>query len=143
MRVRATADGQYANVYIEAGHVFDLLKNADGSDPLREDWVPRLDKNGKDTGDGQYVTYKDADGNTVHRDYAPDSGDFLIKQGPRRGEVERLGWMEEVSEDTEITIDVSEFRYGWDVKKREMRRAQPKPIAGARAAKPLAKQRLG
>ncbi len=135
MRVRATQAGQYCNVYIEPGHVFDLVKNADGTDPLREDWIPKLDEKGKDTGEGEYVVFKDAKGRTVHRDYAPDSGDFLIKQGPKRGEVARLGWMEQVDESVHVTIDLEEFRHGFDVNTRKPIRHAPKPHPGAATLK--------
>lgn len=123
MRVQATQTGFYCNVYIETGNVFDLVQNADGSDPMREDWVPKLDAQGKDTGDGEYVTFKDPKtGKPVHRDYAPDSGDFMIRQGPRRGEVSRLGWMKQVADDTPITMDVEEFQHGFDVNTRKPRK---------------------
>lgn len=78
--------------------MFELLKNDDGSDPLREDWVPKLDAHGKDTGEGEYVTFKDKDGNTVHRDYAPDHGEVVLRSGPKRGEAHRFGWMQVVPE---------------------------------------------
>lgn len=135
MRVLSTQAGFYCNVYIDAGHVFDLIQNADGTDPLREDWVPKLDAHGKDTGDGDYVLFKDPKtGQHVHRDYAPDSGDFMIRQGPKRGEVTRLGWMKIVSNDTPITIDVEEFQHGFDVNTRKPR----KPPRIERVSQPAA-----
>lgn len=138
MRVRATLPGYYCNVRIEPGEIFDLLKGPDGKDPIREDWVPELDAKGVDTGKGKYVPYKDPHtGDHVHRDYAPDSGDFLMKDGPKRGEVSRLGWMEEVDEGVPVTIDLSEFQFGFDPDTRKLRRSAPKPAAPARAAKPL------
>lgn len=140
MRVQATDVGFYCNVRIEAGWVFDLLRNADGSDPAREDWIPKLDAQGKDVGDGDYVPYKDAKtGKHVHRDYAPDSGDFMVRQGPKRGEVARFGWMRQVPDDTPLTeipgigpLVLEDFQHGFDVNTRKPRRApRPEPVAPA------------
>lgn len=104
MKVLATQTGFYDQILREPGEVFELLKNEDGSDPLREDWVPKLDANGKDTGEGEYVLFKDAKGNTVHRDYAPDHGEVVLRSGPKRGETHRFGWMQVVPEETEVGI---------------------------------------
>lgn len=104
MKVLATQTGFYDQILRDPGEVFELLKNADGSDPLREDWVPKLDEKGKDTGDGEYVIFKDAQGNTVHRDFAPDHGEVVLRSGPKRGETHRFGWMQIVPEGTPCGI---------------------------------------
>jgi hypothetical protein len=100
VKVLATQIGQYDQILREPGEVFELLKNEDGSDPLREDWVPKLDEKGKDTGEGEYVVFRDKHGNTVHRDYAPDHGEVVLRSGPKRGETHRFGWMQVVPEET-------------------------------------------
>lgn len=104
MKVLATQTGFYDQILREPGEVFELLKNEDGSDPLREDWVPKLDAQGKDTGEGEYVTFRDAKGNTVHRDYAPDFGEVVLRSGPKRGETHRFGWMQVVPDNTPVGI---------------------------------------
>lgn len=131
MKVQATDVGFYCNVRIEVGWVFELLRNADGSDPVREEWVPKL-VDGKDTGDGEYVTWIDPKTKRpVHRDFAPDSGDFMVRQGPKRGEVARFGWMKQVPDETpdtmfgelSLTDLLYESQHGFDVNTRKMRRA--------------------
>lgn len=104
MKVLATQTGFYDQILREPGEVFELLKNEDGADPLREDWVPKLDANGKDTGEGEYVIFKDKHDNTVHRDFAPDQGEVVLRSGPKRGETHRFGWMQVVPDATECGI---------------------------------------
>src|SRR5882724_1917286 len=94
MKVLATQTGYYDNIIRDPGEVFELLKNEDGSDPLREDWVPKLDAQGKDTGEGEHV----------HRDYAPDHGEVVLRSGPKRGETHRFGWMQVVPDTVECGI---------------------------------------
>ena len=126
MKVIATRPGFYCNTFIEENWVFELLKNPDGTDPIRRDWVPQLDAQGKDTGKGKWVDFKDANGKTRHRDFAPDEGEVMLTEGPVKGDVVQIGWMEEVPEDTEVTIDLAEFRHGFDVESRKLRRQAPK-----------------
>jgi len=104
MKVLATQTGYYDNIIRDPGEVFELLKNEDGSDPLREDWVPKLDAQGKDTGEGEYVLFKDKKGEHVHRDYAPDHGEVVLRSGPKRGETHRFGWMQVVPDTVECGI---------------------------------------
>lgn len=104
MKVLATQTGFYDQILREPGEVFELLKNEDGSDPLREDWVPKLDGQGKDTGEGEYVVFRDAKNETIHRDYAPDFGEVVLRSGPKRGETHRFGWMQVVPEGTLVGI---------------------------------------
>lgn len=126
MKVVATKQGFYCNTIMEEGYVFELLKGSDGKDPQRFDWKPVLDDKGKDTGKGANVLFKDEQGRTRHRDFAPDEGEVMITEGPNRGEMAQVGWMEEVPEDTEVTLDVAEFRYGFDVETRKLNRTAPK-----------------
>lgn len=111
MKVVATQLGQYDQILREPGEVFELLKDDNGDDPVREDWVPKLDASGKDTGDGEYVVFKDKDGHTVHRDYAPDHGEIVLRSGPKRGETHRFGWMQVVPDDTPVGIYPAEHKF--------------------------------
>src|SRR5438876_3184580 len=107
-KVVATVWGHYDQVLREPGEVFELWPNVDedgkrleGSYPLREDWVPKRDAVGREIPDeGEWVLFKDRDGNPVHRDFAEDTGDQLIKRGALRGEVMRFGWMRRVPDET-------------------------------------------
>lgn len=126
MKVMATQPGQYCNVFFEVGWVFELLYNEDGTEPQREDWIPKLDAQGKDTGDGEYVIWRDKDNKTIHRDLALDMGEKVLRSGPKRGEVARFGWMKIVPEETPVTIDIQELQYGFDADTRKPRRAPPR-----------------
>ena len=100
-RVVATQPGAFDQIYRETGEVFELLPNDDGTFPLREDWVPKRDSAGQEIPDeGTWVLFKDANGEPVHRDFAEDMGDQLMKAGPMRGEVMRFGWMKRVPDHT-------------------------------------------
>lgn len=126
MRVMATKSGQYCNVFIEPGWVFDLRDdggpetpriNADGSItrgdgpgyPIREDWIPRLEMDPKtkqmiDTGEGEYKIYLDRKTKKpIHRDFSEDEGVVMLRRGPIRGETIQVGWMELVSDSMPLT----------------------------------------
>ena len=100
-RVVASGWGQYDQILREPGEVFELLPNEDGTYPLREDWVPKRDAAGREIADeGEWVLFKDGNGEPTHRDFAEDTGDQLIKRGPLKGEVMRFGWMKRVPDST-------------------------------------------
>jgi hypothetical protein len=100
-KVVATRMGQYDQILREEGEVFELLANADGSYTWREDWVPKRDAQGREIPDeGEWVEYRDKEGNPVHTDFAPDTGDHLMKRGPMKGETVRFGWMRRVPDET-------------------------------------------
>jgi hypothetical protein len=128
MRVMATKQGQYCNMLIEPGWVFDLLNDApadaprmnpqtgelttDGSGiPVREDWIPTLVQDPKtkqmvDSGEGDWKIFIDKrTKKPIHRDFSRDEGRVMLKRGPIRGESVEVGWMEEVPE----TVPVTEF----------------------------------
>lgn len=98
MRVVATQMGQYNQTIREVGEVFDLLTFPDGTYPHKTKEVPKLDAEGKPTGQFELKTIKLKDGKTpAHRDFAPDQGVRQIKSGPMKGETVQLGWMRAVS----------------------------------------------
>jgi hypothetical protein len=126
MRMMATKQGQYCNVFIEPGWVFDLRDDggpdaprmlADGNVvrggtegyPIREDWIPKLEMDPKtkqpvDTGEGEYKIYLDRKTKKpVHRDFSEDEGVVMLRRGPIRGETIQVGWMRLVSEEVPIT----------------------------------------
>lgn len=142
MRVRATMPGFYCNVYIDAGQVFDLLQNPDGTDPLKKVRKPKLDASGKETGKTELVLFKDEDGHTVHRDFAQDTGQYLIEEGPMAGDTVLLGWMEEVDESVPCTIEgIEQYRHGFDVVTRKPR--VPALPPRVKAPVPQAQKRAG
>jgi hypothetical protein len=96
MRVVATQVGQYNQVVREVGEVFDLLKFPDGTYPQKTRAVPKKDKDGKDTGETTLVVVKLKDGKPAHRDFAPDQGVRVIRNGPGKGETVQSGWMRAV-----------------------------------------------
>ncbi len=97
----------------EVGEVFELKTNEDGTYPVREEWVAKLGPDGKQIGDeGEYVQLLDQDGNPMHRDYAPDMGEQMMRAGPKRGEVSRFGWHKRVPDDTEAGIYPEGHRFG-------------------------------
>lgn len=98
MKVLATQMGQYNQIMREPGEVFELLNFADGTYPHKTREVPKKDAQGKViAGEFELLTVKGADKKTpVHRDFAPDKGNRLIKTGPMKGEVVNIGWMKAV-----------------------------------------------
>lgn len=97
IRVVATVPGQYNQVLRLVGEVFELLCYADGTYPVALRYTPKLDAAGKpipDEWDEHQVIGKDK--KPVHRDFAEDQGEKLIKKGPVRGDVIRFGWMKRV-----------------------------------------------
>lgn len=151
MKVRATQVGQYCNVQMDVGAVFELLENWDGSPwanpdgsgnpapydklpyPVKEEWVAKLDASGKDTGEGAYVVILE-DGKPVHRDFAFDQGARRVNHGKMRGDTIRIGWMEQVDESVEVTIDPTAFQYGVDPQTRKWRQPERKRRVAAAAA---------
>jgi hypothetical protein len=134
MRVRATMPGYYCNVFINAGEVFDLLQNPDGTDPVRQ--VRKKKPDGK----FEVVDFLDRDGNKVHRDFAEDTGQYLIEDGPMAGETAYLGWMEEVGEDVPCTIvGIEQYRHGFDV----MTRRPRQPPLPPRVKAPVQQRKAG
>jgi hypothetical protein len=139
MRVMATRQGQYCNMLIEAGWVFDLLMNEDGSMPEREDWIPVLaqdpiTKKMVDTGDGEFKVYLDPrTKKPVHRDYSPDEGNVMLRKGPIRGESVNVGWMVEAPAGAQVTMIgnaslnelLADCHPGVDPRSRRHRRVHP------------------
>ena len=104
MRVQATKQGFYDQVLREIGEVFDLLDEEDGSMPIRMKRIYAKDKEGKDLLDEwTEEPWLDANGNAVHRDFAPDT-EQMEGKGAFRGERYAPGWMVEVPETVEIGI---------------------------------------
>lgn len=104
-RVVATQMGQYNQVLIEPWSVFDLLCYADGSYPVAVRYVPRRKDGLIVPGEFDEVQLKmKVTGELVHRDYAEDQGDRLVKDGPKKGEVMRVGWMRRVPERVRLGI---------------------------------------
>ena len=103
-KVVATREGFYDQILRPAFEVFELLQNEDGSWPWLEVWVPKASAGEREIldqeGDQVLVRYEDKDGNPVHTDFAPDTGDQLLKRGPMRGETMRFGWMRRVPDET-------------------------------------------
>lgn len=102
MRVRAVERGYYDNIEREPGEVFDLLMNADGSMPLRQEVIWAKDKNGQilrdANGRGTVEATRDwkdpVTGDPMHRDFSPHTEEYPNVHG----EVPVRGWMEEVGE---------------------------------------------
>jgi hypothetical protein len=104
-RVVATQQGQYNQVLIEPGTVFDLLLYADGTYPLAVRFEAKKDEAGKvieDEWDQIPLTMKD--GTFLHRDFAEDMGAKLVRRGPKAGETVHLGWMRLVPVQTPIGL---------------------------------------
>lgn len=104
-RVLATQTGQYNQVLREEGEVFDLLCYANGSYPPAVNYLPKKDAKGNvllDEWDEEVI--KSKDGKPVHRDFAEDQGNKLIKAGPKRGEVMRFGWMKRVPDHVPVGL---------------------------------------
>lgn len=102
-RVVATQQGQYNQVIRNPGEVFDLLCHADGSYPAAVKYNPRKDAKQNvipDEWDEEVI--KGKDNKPVHRDFAEDQGNKLLKSGPKKGEVMRFGWMRRVPDHIHI-----------------------------------------
>lgn len=98
-RVVATQQGQYNQVLIEPGTVFDLLLYQDGTYPAATRYEPKKDEKGvaiPDEWDEIPILMKD--GTLLHRDFSEDQGPKLMKRGPKMGETIQLGWMRLVHE---------------------------------------------
>lgn len=103
-RVVATQQGHYNQVLIEAGSVFDLLCYPDGSYPHAVRYEPKKDAKGNPIPEEWDEIPIKKDGVTVHRDFAEDFGEKLMKTGPKKGEVLRFGWMKRVPKSTPLGI---------------------------------------
>lgn len=104
-RVVATQQGQYNNCIMDIGMVFDLLLHEDGSYPPALNHKPRKDDKGVVVPDEWISTaIIGKDNKPVHRDFAEDMGNRVIKQGPRKGEVMRTGWMKRVPDSTPLGL---------------------------------------
>jgi hypothetical protein len=124
----ALKQGQYCNVFIEPGWVFDLRDDGavdcpriDPNDPpgtvnregrgypIREDWIPKLEMDPKtkqmiDTGEGEWKIYLDRKTKKpIHRDFSEDEGVVMLKKGPIRGETIQVGWMQLMPDETPLT----------------------------------------
>jgi hypothetical protein len=106
MRVVATQVGQYNQFIREPGEVFDLLNYTDGTYPTKTKEVPKKDKEGKVIpGAFETIVVKDKKtGKPIHRDFALDQGNRIIKSGPLKGEVVQLGWMKAVPDSIPIGL---------------------------------------
>lgn len=97
-RVVATREGFYNQVLRGAGEVFDLLCYQDGTYPPALKYTAKLDAAGKpipDEWNEEIVLGRDKK-TPVHRDFAEDQGEKLIRKGPIKGDVMRFGWMKRV-----------------------------------------------
>lgn len=102
-RVLATQLGYYNQQEFFPGEVFDLLNFADGTYPHAVTYHQKKDAQGKDIPDEfEERVVLGADKQPVHRDFALDEGEKLMKKGPKRGEVIRFGWMKRVPDRTPI-----------------------------------------
>lgn len=129
--VVATAMGQYDQILREPGEVFELLPNEDGTVPPMLRAVPRKTADGRPVLDevGDPVVDETpvvgADGLPLHRDFAEDTGDQLIKRGALKGEVMRFGWMRRVADETPCGL----YPPGTDFWPGESRAAAPRRAA--------------
>jgi len=110
MRVQATKTGFYNQYLHEAGEVFDLLDNEDGTVPLKMQQVPVMDTAGKPTGEFNEELVL-INGEPVHRDFAPD-GEELVGLGTYKGERFQPGWMRQVPDDTPLGIYPADHKIG-------------------------------
>ena len=94
MKVQATRQGFYDQVLRDPGEVFELIDEPDGTPPLRMIRTEIL-KDGKPTGDYTESVYMDAEGNVMHRDFAPDHEE-LTGRGVFKGDTFSPGWMRQV-----------------------------------------------
>jgi hypothetical protein len=104
-RVVATAMGQYNQCIMEIGMVFDLLLHDDGTYPMALKHTQKRDEKGNlipDEWDSTTILGKD--NKPVHRDFSEDMGNKAIKQGPKKGEVLRMGWMKRVPDTTPLGL---------------------------------------
>jgi hypothetical protein len=102
MKVVATQEGQYDQIFREVGEVFSLIGdvNDPGKDPEQpypyraKKYTPKKDKTGKVLEDEfAEEDLLDKEQQPIHVDFAEDTGPKLIKRGPKKGEVSRTGWM--------------------------------------------------
>lgn len=104
-RVLATQEGFYNQVLVEPGSVFDLLRYPDGSYPVAVRYEPKKDAKGNVIPEEwDEIPIKLKDGTPVHRDFAEDQGEKLMKSGPKKGETLRFGWMRLVPAQTPLGI---------------------------------------
>ena len=104
-KVVATQPGFQNQTLREVGEVFDLLAHEDGTYPVAIRYLPKKDASGVAIPD-EFIEeiVKGKDGKPLHRDFAEDTGDQLIKRGPKRGEVMRFGWMKRVPDKTPVGL---------------------------------------
>jgi hypothetical protein len=103
VKVVATQNGFYNQIFREPGEVFELLMHEDGSMPRARKWVPKLDANRKEIPDeGTWVDIKDKKGQPIHEHFAEDKGNVQITTGPKKGEVMHVGWMRTVPDKTPV-----------------------------------------
>lgn len=133
MRVRAVERGYYDNIEREPGEVFDLLMNADGSMPCREEIVWATDKDGKKILDAQgrgvpdgKRTWKDEADQPMHRDFSPHTEEYPNVHG----EVPVRGWMEAVDDRVAVGLYPPETNF-------EAFAAQPMSRAGKAVREPI------
>jgi hypothetical protein len=121
VRVQATKQGFYNQFLHEAGEVFDLLDNEDGTMPLRmkqkkvdDVFPPSHPQAGKPTFHWEDTEEPelDAEGNPLHRDFAPDGPEYIGTTHGFKGDVFRFGWMRVVPDDTQLGIYPPEITFG-------------------------------
>lgn len=103
-RVVATRPGQYNQVLRTEGEVFDLLCYEDGSYPPAVDYKPKMVDGKEVPGEWDEVVKVGKDKKPIHRDFAEDQGERLIKKGPIKGDVVRFGWMRRVPDKVPIGL---------------------------------------
>jgi hypothetical protein len=101
----ALRQGHYNQCLRNPGEVFDLLCYADGTYPPLVRYEQKLDAAQKpipDEWDEIVVLGKDK--KPVHRDFAEDQGERLIRKGPIKGDVMRFGWMKRVPDKVPVGL---------------------------------------
>jgi hypothetical protein len=102
-KVVATQQGQYNQVLRQPGEVFELLSYADGTYPVATRLMPKK-VNGQPVVPEELVEEPILGKNKepVHRHFAPDLGNRLIKHGPVKGDTLRFGWMRRVPDSVAV-----------------------------------------
>jgi hypothetical protein len=104
-KVQATKEGFYNQYVHVVGEVFELLMNEDGTMPLKMKQVKVSDvfptshpQAGKDTfhWDDSDEPELDAEGNPIHRDFAPDGEELKATAPGFKGDIFSPGWMRRV-----------------------------------------------
>src|ERR1700722_926854 len=105
IRVQATQTGFYNQYLHEAGEVFDLIDNDDGTMPLRMIQTPILGEDKKPIpGEFTEEVWLHKEGNPMHRDFAPAEEEVKGRGQFFKGETFRHGWMRRVPDDTPLGI---------------------------------------